>query len=108
MRDGDCRLRDPRRYPEGRNIEASMFHFWPFWFFWPFHGMLTLVLIVVLLVVLFRHKPAPYAYPAGAAPGTATPPDPSRSEALAILEARYARGEIQRDEYLQKKGDLGG
>jgi putative membrane protein len=80
-----------------------MFHFWPLWFFWPFHGLLTLVLVVVLLVVLFRHRPAPYAYPAG----TTTPP-PSRSEALAILEARYARGEIQRDEYLEKKADLGG
>jgi putative membrane protein len=79
-----------------------MFHFWPFWFFWPFHGLLTLVLVVVLLVVLFRHKPAPYAYPAGV-----TPP-PGRTEALAILEARYARGEIQREEYLQKRADLGG
>ena len=28
--------------------------------------------------------------------------------ALAILEGRYARGEIQRDEYLEKKKDLGG
>jgi putative membrane protein len=73
------------------------------WFFWPFHGLLTLVLVVVLLVVLFRHRPAPYAYPAGT-----TTPAPSRSEALAILEARYARGEIQRDEYLEKKADLGG
>ena len=79
-----------------------MFHFWPFWFFWPFHGFLTLVLLIVLLVVLFRHRPLPYAYPARApAPG-------SRSEALAILESRYAKGEIQRDEYLQKKADLGG
>ena len=92
-----------------------MFHFWPFWFFWPFHGLLTLVLIIVLLVVLFRHRPAPYAYPAGtphpvpnAPPVTSPPPTPARSEALAILEARYARGEIQRDEYLQKKADLGG
>jgi uncharacterized repeat protein (TIGR03803 family) len=42
--------------------------------------------------------PAPGLY--GSAPG--------RSEALAILEGRYARGEIQRDEYLQKKQDLGG
>jgi putative membrane protein len=84
--------------------EASMFHFWPFWFFWPFHGLLTLILIIVLAVVLFRHHPAPYAYSAGAVPH----PPASRSEALAILEARYARGEIQRDEYLQKKADLGG
>jgi putative membrane protein len=84
-----------------------MFHFWPFWFFWPFHGLLTLLLIVVLAIVLFRHRPAPYAYPAGG-PTPGTPPAPGRSEALAILEARYARGEIQRDEYLQKKADLGG
>lgn len=84
-----------------------MFHFWPFWFFWPFHGLLTLVLIIVLLVVLFRHRPAPYAYPAGS-PAPGAPPPSARSEALAILESRYARGEIQRDEYLQKKADLGG
>ena len=80
-----------------------MFHFWPFWFLWPFHGLLTLLLIVVLVIVLFRHRPAPYAYPAGS-----IPPPGSRSEALAILEARYAKGEIQRDEYIQKKADLGG
>ena len=86
-----------------------MFHFWPFWFFWPFHGLLTLLLIVVLAIVLFRHRPAHYPYPAGPYPAGAPPvPAPSRSEALAILEARYAKGEIQRDEYLQKKTDLGG
>jgi putative membrane protein len=31
-----------------------------------------------------------------------------RSAGLAVLEERYARGEINRDEYLQKKGDLHG
>ena len=90
-----------------------MFHFWPFWFFWPFHGLLTLILIIVLLVVLFRHRPAPYAYPAGTVPPPpgmppAPPPAAARSEALAIVEGRYARGEIQREESLQKKADLGG
>lgn len=29
-----------------------------------------------------------------------------RSGGLALLEERYARGEINREEYLQKKGDL--
>jgi len=29
-----------------------------------------------------------------------------RSDSLEILEERYARGEIDRDEYLQKKRDL--
>jgi putative membrane protein len=31
---------------------------------------------------------------------------PRRSAGLAVLEERYARGEINRDEYLQKKQDL--
>ena len=79
-----------------------MFHFWPLWFFWPFHGLLTLLLVVLLVVLFVRHRPAPYAYPYGAGGS-----GPARSEALAILEARYARGEIQRDEYLQKRTDLG-
>jgi putative membrane protein len=88
-----------------------MFHFWPFWFFWPFHGLLTLIVVIVLLVVLFRHHPAPYTFGAGTVPPPPAIPStpgapPARSEALAILEARYARGEIQRDEYLQKKSDL--
>ena len=31
-----------------------------------------------------------------------------RSSGLDVLEERYARGEIKRDEYLQKKKDIGG
>jgi putative membrane protein len=71
--------------------------FWPFFFFWPFHGLLSLLVIIVVLGLIFgrgRH----YYYP---------PPSDSRS-ARAILEERYARGEIQREEYLQKRQDLGG
>jgi len=33
---------------------------------------------------------------------------PRRSPGLEVLEERYARGEIGRDEYLQKKTDIGG
>ncbi|WP_316196396.1 SHOCT domain-containing protein [Bradyrhizobium sp. SZCCHNS3053] len=33
---------------------------------------------------------------------------PRRSPGLDVLEERYARGEINRDEYLQKKGDIDG
>jgi putative membrane protein len=33
---------------------------------------------------------------------------PRRSAGLDVLEERYARGEINRDEYLQKKKDIGG
>lgn len=31
---------------------------------------------------------------------------PSRPAGLAVLEERYAKGEIERDEYLQKKQDI--
>jgi uncharacterized membrane protein len=31
-----------------------------------------------------------------------------RSSGLGLLEERYARGEVNREEYLQKKGDLQG
>jgi putative membrane protein len=83
-----------------------MFHWfwiWPFWIFWPFHGLLTLLLIILVLSLVFhrRHQPY-YDHP------SAWRPPGTRSEALTILEGRYARGEIQRDEYLQKKQDLGG
>lgn len=33
--------------------------------------------------------------------------DSGRSPAHAILEERYARGDLEREEYLQKKSDLG-
>lgn len=38
----------------------------------------------------------------------ALPSGPRRSSGLDILEERYAKGEINRDEYLEKKKDIGG
>jgi uncharacterized membrane protein len=80
-----------------------LFWLWPLWFLFPFHGLITLFVVIVVVSLIFhRRHYYYYGHPWGWNGGT------SRSEALAILEGRYARGEIQCDEYLQKKQDLGG
>ncbi len=66
-----------------------------------FHGIFSLLLFLLAIagiVVLFRRglKPRPNAGDAGTKPG------------FDVLERRYAGGEIDREEYLQKKADLGG
>jgi len=65
-------------------------HGWWGWFM-PFGGFWFLILLVVLFIVLFSRSPH------------RRPPRPS---ALDTLEERYAKGEIGRDEYLQKKRDI--
>ena len=82
-----------------------MFHWlwiWPFWIFFPFHGLITLFVVILVVSLIFHRRHYHYySYPYGSGGS-------SRRAALEILEGRYARGEIQRDEYLQKKQDLGG
>ena len=69
---------------------------WNWWFL--AHGLpslASLLVIIAIVVVLARvlggHRPHLH-----------------NTSARAILEERYAKGEIDRDEYLQKKQDLGG
>ncbi len=59
--------------------------------------IVILVAIVALVVWLVRSL---------AAPGMHHHLPPRRSGGLDVLEERYARGEINRDEYLQKKKDI--
>ncbi|MGE5500475.1 MAG: SHOCT domain-containing protein [Ignavibacteriales bacterium] len=56
------------------------------------NGLFWAVLLVVLVAVATRATR--YRHWRAASPG------------LAVLEERYARGEIGRDEYLEKRGDL--
>ncbi len=65
-----------------------------------FGGMfwvILLVLGVVAVVWVVRASPHGGHYPPRIEPS---------SSGLSILEERYARGEINRDEYLQKKRDI--
>ena len=78
------------------------FLFWPFFFWGPFHGLVSLIVIVAIFALIFGRRRYYYGYP------YYWHGDTSRSDARRILEERYAKGEIQRDEYLQKKQDLGG
>lgn len=75
---------------------------WPMhegWYWWmPFHGLLwllTVAAVVVGVVVLIR-----YLWAGTGGHGLGRPP------ALDQLDERYARGEIARDEYLQRKRDI--
>jgi putative membrane protein len=65
-------------------------------------GMVTFWLLLVLLVLV--------AVKYLAAGHRSRLPDnesgKTRADALAILDQRYARGEVERDEYLQKRDDL--
>jgi uncharacterized membrane protein len=78
--------------------------FWPFafWFFGPFHGLFSLLILILIFSLIFRRRYYywhPYWWHSGQ-PG-------SRADARSILEERYAKGEIKREEYLQMKQDLG-
>ncbi len=59
----------------------------------------ALILIVLLVALLggFREPTPAVTYPAYA---------PSHANALDVLEQRYARGELSREDYLRIRGDL--
>ena len=69
---------------------GGLFHFW-----WSAANSLFWLALVVLVIVLVSRNAQ---HPGRAFWGG--------SAALDILEQRYARGEIGRDEYMQKKRDL--
>jgi putative membrane protein len=63
--------------------------------------IVILIAVVVAVVWLVRSM-------TGAGSHSHSLPGPRRSSGLDVLEERYAKGEIQREEYLEKKKDIGG
>lgn len=71
-------------------------------------GFLALIVVGIVLVARGRGGSGGDRVP-GPPPGTEHPPQgPARSTALAVLEERYARGEIDREEFMVRKSDLTG
>lgn len=71
------------------------------WGWMPFMGMIFWLLILVLVVAgMTAFMRAPWR------PSGETQKPELGSPGLRVLEERYARGEIPRDEYLQKKKDI--
>lgn len=71
---------------------------------WHWLGMFVFWLIPLLVVIALVAVAVKYLFPGGTRTGKALGDD--RNRALEVLEERYARGEINREEYLQKRDDL--
>jgi len=73
---------------------------WPDGLSWlMFAILLVLLLIAIVSLALALYDRSHVESPA---------PSGSQSGALTELDLRYARGEVDRDEYLQRRADLGG
>ena len=78
-------------------------------------AVMTALVLVVIELVQRRRRPQA-APPLQQSQHVPAPPGPvlgrdamrAASEALRILDERYARGELSHDEYVERKGDLSG
>ena len=73
---------------------------------------LVMFLLLLALVALAAFSAWRLTHPATATVGAAPAATPTAAKpadpALAELRLRYARGEVERDDYLQRVADLGG
>ncbi len=86
----------------GYGPDWGMMNGWNWGWYGAGHMFIWLLIIVLVIagVAWFARS--------GSRRGNVLPLSDQRSPALNMLEERYARGEIDREEYLQKKRDLAG
>ncbi len=75
-----------------------------FWFFGLLSFLMFLVLVGVAVWAVLRFSSRPSAHSIGSRPMPPMPRDPALEE----LRIRYARGELDREEFLQRSRDLDG
>lgn len=71
---------------------------------WHWLGMLVFWLVPLIVVVVLVAVAIKYLFSRGARSDAGL--NEGSNRALEVLEERYARGEINREEYLQKRDDL--
>ncbi len=71
---------------------------------WGWLGMMLFWLVPLFVVIVLAAAAVKYLFSRGARSDAGLHED--RNRALEVLEERYARGEINREEYLQKRDDL--
>jgi len=71
-----------------------------FGWFWPFHFLVPLLIVGLIIWAIFM------ALRAGGGLHDFRAPGGRYSPGLDALDERYAKGEINRDEYLQKRRDI--
>jgi putative membrane protein len=91
---------------DGFGISASA---WLFAFVWFLVGIAILVLLVLLVVLAIRWLLRSLSSSSAASPSsTATTRTATDDSALAVLRERFARGEIDAEEFEERRRTLGG
>jgi putative membrane protein len=75
----------------------------PGWVHWLFVFLIVVAVVVGILLIVRMWAARPNTPTGGWRPGGSPPPS---SPAISELDLRYARGEIGREEFLQRRADL--
>jgi uncharacterized membrane protein len=94
----------PAPFPRGAFVQGIGDHGggWPDGLAWTIFALLLVLLLIAIVALALDayHRSRPVAL--------ASQPAQPAAGSLAVLDMRYARGEIEREAYVQARSDLGG